>query len=56
MYIVGLDYVYVEVRKSFVLDGKVERDEYGKEVRFFVLLSVKEKMLVRRVSLVFKVS
>lgn len=56
MYTVGPDYAHAEARKSPALDGKVERDEHGKEVRFPVLLSAKEKMLARRVSLAFKVS
>uniref|UniRef100_A0A8W8JB79 Inositol hexakisphosphate and diphosphoinositol-pentakisphosphate kinase n=1 Tax=Magallana gigas TaxID=29159 RepID=A0A8W8JB79_MAGGI len=54
VYTVGPDYAHAEARKSPALDGKVERDEHGKEVRFPVLLSAKEKMLARRVSLAFK--
>ncbi len=37
------------------LDGKVERDESGKEVRYPVILTAKEKLIARAVSLAFKV-
>jgi hypothetical protein len=55
VYTVGPDYAHAEARKSPALDGKVERDGNGKEVRYPVLLSAKEKMLARKVSLAFKV-
>ncbi|XP_056016009.1 inositol hexakisphosphate and diphosphoinositol-pentakisphosphate kinase 2-like isoform X4 [Ostrea edulis] len=54
VYTVGPDYAHAEARKSPALDGKVERDGNGKEVRYPVLLSAKEKVLARRVSLAFK--
>ena len=38
------------------LDGKVERDELGKEVRYPVILTAKEKLIARAVCLAFKVS
>lgn len=38
------------------LDGKVDRDEAGKEVRYPVILTAKEKLIARAVSLAFKVS
>ena len=41
---------------SQALDGKVERDEFGKEVRYPVILTAKEKLIARAVSLAFKVS
>jgi len=33
----------------------VERDEHGKEVRYPVILTAKEKLIARAVSLAFKV-
>ena len=41
-------------RKSPALDGKVERDSEGKEVRYPVILSNKEKLIARKVCLAFK--
>ena len=55
MYTVGPDYAHAEARKSPALDGKVERDKNGKEVRYPVILSAKEKILARTVSMCFKV-
>ena len=37
------------------LDGKVERDEAGKEVRYPVILTAKEKLIARAVCMAFKV-
>lgn len=56
MYTVGPDYQHAEARKSPALDGKVERDSDGKEIRYPVLLSNREKMIARTVCKVFKVS
>ena len=55
MYTVGPDYAHAEARKSPALDGKVERDKNGKEVRYPVILSANEKLLARNVCLAFKV-
>lgn len=55
MYTVGPEYAHAEARKSPALDGKVERDRDGKEVRFPVILSAKEKLIARKVCLAFKV-
>ena len=37
------------------LDGRVERDKGGKELRYPVILSAKEKEIARQVALAFKV-
>ena len=37
------------------LDGKVERDGQGKEVRYPVILNAKEKLIARKVCQAFKV-
>lgn len=55
VYTVGPDYAHAEARKSPALDGKVERDKDGKEVRYPVILSAAEKMIARKVCLAFKV-
>jgi len=54
VYTVGPDYAHAEARKSPALDGKVERDKDGKEVRYPVILSAKEKAIARQVCLAFK--
>ncbi len=51
----GPDYAHAEARKSPALDGKVERDKDGKEIRYPVLLSAKEKLIARKICLAFKV-
>lgn len=56
VYTVGPDYAHAEARKSPALDGKVERDSEGKEVRYPVMLSAMEKLVARKVCLAFKVS
>ncbi|KAK3094438.1 hypothetical protein FSP39_001778, partial [Pinctada imbricata] len=54
VYTLGPDYAHAEARKSPALDGKVERDKNGKEIRYPVLLSAREKMLARKVCHAFK--
>ena len=54
VYTVGPDYAHAEARKSPALDGKVERDKDGKEVRYPVILSAKEKAIARQVCIAFK--
>jgi len=54
MYTVGPDYGHAEARKSPAVDGKVERNGDGKEVRFPVILTLREKEIARRIVLVFK--
>ncbi|XP_077483128.1 inositol hexakisphosphate and diphosphoinositol-pentakisphosphate kinase isoform X2 [Amblyomma americanum] len=54
VYTVGPDYAHAEARKSPALDGKVERDKEGKEVRYPVILTNTEKLIARKVCLAFK--
>eukprot|EP00986_Skeletonema_menzelii_P017176 scaffold18049_cov117-Skeletonema_menzelii.AAC.2 len=54
MYTVGPDYGHAEARKSPTVDGKVERNPDGKEVRFPVILTLREKEIARRIVLRFK--
>jgi len=54
IYVVGPDYAHAEARKSPVVDGIVQRDEEGKEVRFPIMLTHKEKDIARRVCLAFR--
>jgi len=53
VYAVGPFYAHAEARKAPGLDGKVDRDSDGKEVRYPVILSAKEKMIARRVVCAF---
>jgi len=54
VYTVGPDYAHAEARKSPALDGKVERDQQGKEKRYPVFLSAREKLIARQVCIAFK--
>ncbi|XP_023315781.1 inositol hexakisphosphate and diphosphoinositol-pentakisphosphate kinase isoform X13 [Trichogramma pretiosum] len=54
VYTVGPDYAHAEARKSPALDGKVERDSEGKEIRYPVILSNAEKLISRKVCMAFK--
>lgn len=53
VYTVGPDYAHAEARKSPALDGKVERDKEGKEIRYPVILTNEEKLIARQVCLAF---
>lgn len=53
VYTVGPNYAHAEARKSPVVDGRVQRDETGKEVRYPILLTPEEKEIARRVCLAF---
>lgn len=55
VYTVGPDYAHAEARKSPALDGKVERDSEGKEIRYPVILNAREKLIAWKVCLAFKV-
>lgn len=54
MYTVGPEYGHAEARKSPAVDGKVQRNKDGKEVRFPVILTLSEKEIARRIVLGFK--
>lgn len=45
VYAVGAEYAHAEARKAPTLDGKVQRDNGGNEVRYPVVLSVEEKVI-----------
>ena len=49
VYTVGPDYGHAEARKSPVVDGKVNRDAAGLEVRYPVILSPYEKAIVHKI-------
>ena len=51
MYTVGPDYGHAEARKSPTVDGKVQRNADGKELRFPVILTLSEKEIARRIVL-----
>ncbi|DAZ95082.1 TPA: hypothetical protein N0F65_002976 [Lagenidium giganteum] len=53
VYTVGPNYAHAEARKSPVLDGRVLRDADGKEVRYPVILSTKEKEVAYKVCRAF---
>lgn len=54
VYTVGTDYGHAEARKSPVVDGRVNRDQAGLEVRYPVILSPIEKDMARKIVLAFK--
>nr|Q5RDF1.1 RecName: Full=Inositol hexakisphosphate and diphosphoinositol-pentakisphosphate kinase 1; AltName: Full=Diphosphoinositol pentakisphosphate kinase 1; AltName: Full=Histidine acid phosphatase domain-containing protein 2A; AltName: Full=InsP6 and PP-IP5 kinase 1; AltName: Full=VIP1 homolog [Pongo abelii]CAH90206.1 hypothetical protein [Pongo abelii] len=54
VYAVGPDYAHAEARKSPALDGKVERDSEGKEIRYPVMLTAMEKLVARKVCVAFR--
>jgi inositol hexakisphosphate/diphosphoinositol-pentakisphosphate kinase len=54
MYTVGPEYGHAEARKSPAVDGKVQRNSDGKEIRFPVILTLREKEIARRIVLGFK--
>ena len=54
VYTLGQDYAHAEARKSPCLDGKVNRTAEGKEVRYPINLTQKEKEIARKIVLAFK--
>ncbi|KAA0149834.1 hypothetical protein FNF29_05659 [Cafeteria roenbergensis] len=56
VYAVGPDYAHAEARKSPVVDGIVQRDGEGKELRFPIMLTPYEKEVARRVVQAFRMN
>ena len=54
VYSVGVSYVHAEARKSPTVDGRVDRDKNGKEVRYPILLTYDEKQICRKIATMFK--
>ena len=54
VYTIGKEYAHAEARKSPSLDGKVNRTPEGKEVRYPINLTPKEKEIARKIVLKFK--
>ena len=54
IYTVGGDYAHAEARKCPTLDGVVQRDLNGKEIRYPVNLTQEEKQISRDIQRAFK--
>jgi inositol hexakisphosphate/diphosphoinositol-pentakisphosphate kinase len=54
VYTVGATYAYAETRKSPTVDGVVERDAAGKELRLVVRLTDEEQEIARRICAAFR--
>ena len=50
IYSVGPGYAHAEARKSPVLDGVVQRDSEGKEIRYPIMLNSREKRIAHKVT------
>ena len=53
VYTVGPDYAHAEARKAPTVDGRVMRMADGKEVRYQVILTQREKEIARKITQVF---
>eukprot|EP00658_Telonema_sp_P-2_P052679 TRINITY_DN4091_c0_g2_i1.p1 TRINITY_DN4091_c0_g2~~TRINITY_DN4091_c0_g2_i1.p1 ORF type:complete len:837 (-),score=221.40 TRINITY_DN4091_c0_g2_i1:55-2565(-) len=49
VYAVGDEYAHAEARKAPTLDGRVQRDQGGNEVRYPVVLSYEEKVMANKI-------
>ena len=54
IYTIGPDNTHAEARKSPTLDGKVNRSSDGKEIRYPINLTPKEKEIAKKIVLKFK--
>ncbi|KAJ9460627.1 Inositol hexakisphosphate and diphosphoinositol-pentakisphosphate kinase [Diplonema papillatum] len=54
VYTVGIDYAHAESRKSPVVDGEVQRDKNGKEIRYKMPLNEDERQVARKIVKVFR--
>ena len=53
VYTVGPDYAHAEARKAPTVDGRVQRRDDGREVRYHVILNKTEKEIARRITEIF---